>query len=50
VALLERAVALREDDAEAHAFLADAYRRLGRMTEAEVQQRKSQDLTRSKPK
>jgi choline-sulfatase len=45
VTLLERAVTLKSDDAEAHAFLADAYRRLGRTAEAEAQQQKSRELT-----
>jgi tetratricopeptide (TPR) repeat protein len=49
VTLLERAVTLKGDDAEAHAFLADAYRRLGRTAEAEAQQQKSRELTASKP-
>jgi arylsulfatase A-like enzyme/Tfp pilus assembly protein PilF len=50
VALLERAVKLKDDDAEAHAFLADAYRKVGRTAEAEAQQRKSQELNGSKQK
>jgi tetratricopeptide (TPR) repeat protein len=50
VTLLEKAVLLKDDDAEGHAFLADAYRRLGRAAEAEAQQRRARELAAARSK
>jgi arylsulfatase A-like enzyme/thioredoxin-like negative regulator of GroEL len=46
VTLLEKAVQLEPNNSEAHAFLADAYRRLGKTNEARVHEQKSRELAR----
>jgi choline-sulfatase len=50
VALLEKAVQVQGDNAEAHAFLADAYRRLGRTSDAEQHERLSRGSSPGRPK
>jgi arylsulfatase A-like enzyme/Tfp pilus assembly protein PilF len=42
--LLEKATTLQPDSAEAHRFLADAYRKLGRVTDAQAQERQAATL------
>lgn len=44
--LLEKAAQLEPNNSEAHAFLADAYRRLGRADQARLHEQKSRELAR----